>query len=1304
MSETRYCILCGEPFETGAPEAVFCPDHGGKAPAKPGGERGDGVEPPVDSQRKVVSTTPGMIADWNPGDLILDTYKVNGVLGKGGFGAVYRVHHQGWNMDLAVKRALNLDEENKQDFIDEAQHWIDLGLHPHIISCYYVRNIDGFPHTFAELAEGGSLHDWIREEQGNLYQGNEQEIIARILDIAIQFAWGLGYAHQQGLLHGDVKPQNALMTPEGVLKVTDFGLARAGRGTNGADAGEPTPHKIIYSPYHCSPEQRMGKPLTQTTDVWSWGVSVLEMFNGGISWMGGQVAASALESYLQRAGEEDDIPPMPGAVAELLRDCFQEDPQDRPKDMLKIAEWLIKIYQDEIGHAYFREMPKAVDLRADSLNNKALSMLEMGDDQRALEDWELAIKHDSLHVEATYNLGLYRWRAGLQSSSELENKLSAINAAKPDDSLAAYLLALVYLEKGNVESAEEILEQAEAQSSANDEIQTARSLLESITIEVGEEIFKEQQYGVADIAISHKNQLVYSIDDRFNLYLWNDHDLTFVKMYDLSSVKNPDEISGYPKMVLLEDDHHVLVTGYPDFSFKHWDTRTGNCVRSYQGHTGEVIDIDVDPKRLQIVSGGYDQMIRIWDLKTGICTRSIETEYANNFIVRFTLDGDLIINGSDGGYNSGDLKVYGLDPFREKHVLEGHDGEVYGVDLTPDGTKMLSGGHDSNAILWDLVQGQQITPLLDNDDYATRSYVWTVAISPDGNLALVGDEFGKLEVWDLKRLSLQRFLQGHDDAIMAIAFSPDGQSVLVSSRDTNLRHDLSAVYRYPAQWALCIARSAQQEEETINEANRILGQARSALSQHDFLAVKRLINQLREIAGYEWHQEAFEIWQEVGITAGRRSGLLAFRKLRTLENFHDGPIKISHDGKTAIAGNHNSLKLVNLEKAEFVQEFRINGKDIIKSVDISGGFGLSGSESGCVEIWDLDQGQRRSLLKENDSGIYWVSFLGSGDSVIFAREDGSVNLWQWKENPNSSIQITQLAEGAKLSAFDDVKFHAAINIEGHELILMDLEHHNVIDHIGRSSFHEYDGRLHAISEVVISPDRNKLFFENNHPPVNQTGIWDMANHYYSEYLIDHGGKVAFSPDGWFLAVSRFYWPEEAYQAPKGTLEMIKIQNPAEMMTHADLSAHNTNNEFSKSLLNDEDIVVKEVILENDVVEIEPLSFSVDGRYLFATREKDLQVWELFWDYEFPEPADWDEGACPYLESFLTLHTPDAEKLSQECESSEEEIKRFLTRQGMPNWTEEDFQGLLTELGYRGYGWLREKGVRRKLEEMTKERG
>ena len=99
-----------------------------------------------------------------------------------------------------------------------------------------------------------------------------------------------------------------------------------------------------------------------------------------------------------------------------------------------------------------------------------------------------------------------------------------------------------------------------------------------------------------------------------------------------------------------------------------------------------------------------------------------------------------------------------------------------------------------------------------------------------------------------------------------------------------------------------------------------------------------------------------------------------------------------------------------------------------------------------------------------------------------------------------------------------------------------------------------------------------------------------------------------------------------------------------------------------------------------------VSFSPDGRYaLSGGGDNILKLWVLDWELEEKEPADWDEGARAYLEIFLTLHTPYGPD--------------GLTRQGKPQWTEQDFKKLLQELGYRGYGWLRPEGVRRKLEEM-----
>ena len=103
--------------------------------------------------------------------------------------------------------------------------------------------------------------------------------------------------------------------------------------------------------------------------------------------------------------------------------------------------------------------------------------------------------------------------------------------------------------------------------------------------------------------------------------------------------------------------------------------------------------------------------------------------------------------------------------------------------------------------------------------------------------------------------------------------------------------------------------------------------------------------------------------------------------------------------------------------------------------------------------------------------------------------------------------------------------------------------------------------------------------------------------------------------------------------------------------------------------------------------VRPVTFSSDGQMaLSGSGDNTLRLWEFDWEYEFPDKADWDEGARPYLEIFLTLHC--------RCEDD------GLTPVGKPQWIDDDFQHLITQLQQRGFGWLRPEGVRRELEKMT----
>lgn len=135
----------------------------------------------------------------------------------------------------------------------ECETWINLGLHPNIVSCYYVRTLGGIPRVFAEYVEGGSLKDWIDHKK--LYEEGKDKVLERILDIAIQFAWGVQYAHEQGLIHQDVKPANVMMTVDGTVKATDFGLTKA-RAVVGESPNRDSQQSVLVSSGGMTPAYR----------------------------------------------------------------------------------------------------------------------------------------------------------------------------------------------------------------------------------------------------------------------------------------------------------------------------------------------------------------------------------------------------------------------------------------------------------------------------------------------------------------------------------------------------------------------------------------------------------------------------------------------------------------------------------------------------------------------------------------------------------------------------------------------------------------------------------------------------------------------------------------------------------------------------------------------------------------------------------------------------------------------------------------------------------------------------------------
>ena len=1153
--------------------------------------------------------------EWNIGDVILDLYEVKDIHKGGGMGLVYRVNHRGWNIDLAVKSPRAdwfKTEEQKENFVRECETWINLGLYPHTVSCYYVRTLGGIPRVFAEYIEGGSLSDWIKERK--LYEGGHDKALERILDIAIQFAWGLHYAHDQGLIHQDVKPANVMMTPDGTAKVTDFGLAKA-RGLAGEGAEVAPSRSVLVStggmtPAYCSPEQAQGKPLSRKTDIWSWGLSVLEMFTGEVTWMAGQAAAEVLESHIEPGAEDEAIPKMPEAMVELLRRCFQRDPEDRPEDMLEIVTELKKSYQCATGEEYARPEPKAAELLADGLNNRAVSLLDLGHQEEAERLLERVLQTDPHQLEATYNRGLVLWRSGKMTDEVLVRQLEEVRKIHEGEWRVEYYLGLVHMERGDGESAAKILEEASRRAPQEEEIQRALAVVR------GTEGNWHCWVSTLEGHTNWVNSVSISPDGRWGLSGGRDETLRLWELATGLCVRTFKGHTGFVSSVSISPDGHWGLSGSNDYTLRLWELATGKCVRTFEGHTSWVNSVSISPDGRWGLSGSDDRTLRLWELATGRCVRTFEGHTFDVTSVSISQDGRWALSGSDDRT----LRLWELATGNCVRTFEGHTEEVNSVSISPDGRWALSGsgsysGRDFTLRLWELATGKCV-----RTSEGHLGPVYSVAFSPDGRWALSGSSDKTLRLWELATGKCVRTFEGRASLVLSVTFSPDGRWALSGSDDRTLQ--LWALRRSgpPAPLAIARPRSSVEAVREDTEFRGALKAAKLALEKGDASRAAAEVSRARQIPGYERHGQLLELWWQIRLSGSPRcfSGGWLYRTLKTIAPASPAYVSISPDGRWGLSGSFDGrLRLWDLATGQCVRTFRGHMGEV-HSVAISpdGRWGLSGSnDSGsndnALRLWDLATGQSAQNLDGHIEGIESVTFSPDARWAVSGSLDKTLRLWE-------------LATGRCLRTFE--------------------------------------GHTEPVTSVSISPDGQWALSGSEDRTLR---LWDLATGKCVRTFESHTEEVLsvnISPDGrWALS--------GGYDQ---TLRLWELATGECVYT-----------------------------FEGDMWDLASVSITYDWRWVLSgSWDLTLRLWELEWECEFPSPADWDEGARPYLESFLSLHTPYAAELPQDHAPSEEEIRLALTRRGKPSWNEKEFEALIRQLQYAGYGWLRPEGIQRELEKMT----
>jgi predicted Ser/Thr protein kinase len=262
------------------------------------------------------------------GETIAGRYELEEVVGHGGMSSVYRAHDSLLERYVALKvlhQQYNEDEDFVERFKREARSVAQL-QHPNIVTVIDRGEEDGRQYIVFEFIDGETLKELV-VRKGRLD-------VRDALEIALEVAQGLAFAHDHGLVHRDVKPQNVLLNGDGRAKVTDFGIARS----LDVEHGMTQTGTVLGTSNYIAPEQASGQPVDVHTDVYSLGVVLYEMLTGEVPFPGENFVAVAMKHIQEPSPSVLDVRgDVPLRIAEMVDRALEKDPEHRFPTMSAFA-------------------------------------------------------------------------------------------------------------------------------------------------------------------------------------------------------------------------------------------------------------------------------------------------------------------------------------------------------------------------------------------------------------------------------------------------------------------------------------------------------------------------------------------------------------------------------------------------------------------------------------------------------------------------------------------------------------------------------------------------------------------------------------------------------------------------------------------------------------------------------------------------------------------------------------------------------------------------------------------------------
>ena len=1019
--------------------------------------------------------------------LIFGRYKVERVVA-GRLGPVYLTYDQ-FQYNHFVIKALDIQ---LVQIASTANHlpWTDLGIHPHIASCYYLQMINTIPHIVIQHVDGGDLFRWIKAKRCLDYLDG--------IDLAMQGCRGMLWAHSQQISHGDLRPENILLTKSGVVKLTNFGLRRQDAATDtknlgnqffdaiGWHGGAPPDIKQMYVPPECLHSHHGSKDYPGDSacniDLYSYGVCLWQLFCNQMPYQPNQITAFIANRKMQPSPDPREIRgDIPVGLRDVLMQCVALDVHKRTPDFQALLTGLENCYQQ-----CYNQTPNTYQLergytRADAINNRGYAALEIGDSAQACELFTQALQIDSAHLQARFNRALCQRQAGAMQGDVLADLREYADAENTHTNTLNLLCARITYDRFESAELDKQLGPLAHQSKL---------------------YFPEQQppHLQAIGELEGHTDVITCLQVKANMVISAAKDNT-LRRWDAQTrecIYTLDGLTAFATGLALSRDSRVMLTSHGYDQLQLWDVETGQRLGSFEPYPDYISAVILLNDGEQAVSASVDNSLQIWDLQTRTLARWLSEHTAPVLTIVQGSTSNLLFSGS----GDASIKIWDIEQGTCIRTLNGHEDVIYSVALTADDNYLVSASEDNTCRLWDWRTGECLRVFSSPNDAVIAGLA-----SSDNRFILAGSWSGAVVAWSRYSSHCIGIEQAHAGFITNIKAWGD-DCIITTGRDQSIKiWDISSFKLNAAKSQLVQLQDIALEDAKLQH---IISLALEYFDTDDYQNAWIVL-----LAG--WWQIDFDhkhvvirtLYDQIFAITAQHDPLLYYKMLLCQRYIHYTEPLDLHHGRFVVSGSaDNSICLYDGKTGACLHSFTGHSFSVeAVAVSDNGRLVVSGGFDNNVIIWDIATRQMLTRLQAHTGSVLSVAISNDSEYGLSSSKDNTIRLWHLASGECRQVLHTTTAYAQVVSFCSGVEF--ALSANGTNLLLWNIHTGQVIKTIVAHN--------DSIQAIAVSSDGK---FAVSGGLDLQLKLWQIETGDCVAEMTAHTGAihaVAISADGRMLA-------------------------------------------------------------------------------------------------------------------------------------------------------------------------------------------